>query len=65
MNARRPASYLDALVVGAVGIAMAAAAASAGQDSRRDQQPPAYKPGVTIVPIDVRVLDQPDGRSPT
>jgi VWFA-related protein len=61
MVARRAALCSLTLIVGAVAIALAAAAASPGQDPRRDQQPPAFKSGVTVVPVDVRVVDK-DGR---
>ena len=59
MIARRAAFCSRALVVGTVALAMAAA--SPGQDPPRDQQPPAFKSGVTMVPLDVRVVDK-DGR---
>jgi VWFA-related protein len=56
MNARRAALCSRALIVGAAALAMAAA--SQGQNPPRDQQPPAFKSGVTVVPLDVRVLDK-------
>ena len=59
MVASRSALCSRALVVGAAALAMAAA--SPGQNPPANQQPPAYKSGVTIVPLDVRVLDK-DGR---
>jgi VWFA-related protein len=53
---RRPSARSIALVFGAV--AIAAIAASPGQSPPREQQPPAYRSGVTIVPLDVRVVDK-------
>jgi VWFA-related protein len=58
MIARRSALRSFGLIAGVV--AMVWAAASPGQTPPRDQ-PPAYKSGVTIVPVDVRVVDK-DGR---
>jgi VWFA-related protein len=58
MIPRRAALCSHALIVGATALAMAAT--SSGQTPPRDQ-PPAYKSGVTIVPVDVRVVDK-DGR---
>jgi hypothetical protein len=59
MIASRSALCSRTLIVGAAALAMAAA--SPGQNPPANQQPPAFKSGVTIVPLDVRVLDK-DGR---
>ncbi len=58
MNVRRSALCSLALIVGTAVLAMTA---SPGQNPPRDQQPAAFKSGVTMVPLDVRVLDK-DGR---
>jgi hypothetical protein len=60
MTSQRPASHCAALVAGAVAVILAATSPS-GHESRPVQQPPAFKSGVAIVPLDVRVLDN-DGR---
>jgi VWFA-related protein len=60
MTGARLAYRSAALVAGTVAVFLAATSPS-GQESRPVQQPPAYKSGVTIVPLDVRVLDK-DGR---
>jgi VWFA-related protein len=59
MIARRSALCSLALIVCAAALAMASA--SAGQNPPRDQQPSPFKSGVTMVPLDVRVVDK-DGR---
>ncbi len=60
MNGHRPSPRSIALIIAALTSAMIPSA-SPGQNPPANQQPPAYKSGVTIVPLDVRVLDK-DGR---
>ena len=57
---RRPTFGSVALAFGSVAVTLAVAA-SPGQNPPRGQQPPAFRSGVTMVPLDVRVLDK-DGR---
>ena len=60
MNGHRPSPRSIALILAALTSAMVPSA-SPGQNPPANQQPPAFKSGVTIVPLDVRVLDK-DGR---
>ena len=60
MNGHRTSPRCIALILAALTSAMVLSA-SPGQNPPANQQPPAFKSGVTIVPLDVRVLDK-DGR---
>ena len=57
MTGRRPSFSPVALVLGGLALTLAAAI-SPGQNPPQDQQSPAYRSGVTIVPLDVRVVDK-------
>jgi VWFA-related protein len=60
MNGRRPSPRSIALIIAAFTIALVQSA-SPGQNPPPNQQLPAFKSGVTMVPLDVRVVDK-DGR---